>query len=504
MEKFILTSKKDGELFNIHLPVAKHYEPLIDEPDQPVPSNSSNESYPNEMEELNSKWKNIAFKHDSMFKGHQWFNQPILQHHYSKHSYPIAQGPAIPPLDKAYSNSQGEKSYQEVFADRTEFNHISQECFEWTPNKIGLNILEKVVKTKNDKENEIQSSFEIRKVPNNNIKGDTSLKDMSIVYTCNFLNCIIHCPCTVCKIIKGDCKSSCKENPCEDCNSQCTQHEIVGLARLFEFDKDQFTIITDSLRLFRHAIPYPGIPISCEICTKDVMEHQILHHVFHMRCKFCRLEARPYDILIDGSLKDYKKAVYHYQNKENRTCSFCFLMLQDSYQRKKHEKRMHSKLESDYKCKTCGKTYSNKNALTYHMEKHKKELVKFCCDECGKQYRSKQGLKTHKIAVHESDAPLQLPCDHCDALFTNKSNLNRHKRSVHEDLMNINADYIPPLKELHKFQCSNCDKEFSRKDILKRHIQSVHSEIQTFSCEYCSSKFQRSDVLARHIKSLHN
>ena len=106
--------------------------------------------------------------------------------------------------------------------------------------------------------------------------------------------------------------------------------------------------------------------------------------------------------------------------------------------------------------------------------------------------------------MHESDAPLQLPCNHCDALFTNKSNLNRHKRSVHEDLMNINADYIPPLKELQKFQCSNCEKEFSRKDILKRHIQSVHSEIQTFSCEYCSSKFQRSDVLARHIKSLHN
>ena len=329
-----------------------------------------------------------------------------------------------------------------------------------------------------------------------------SLKDMSIVYTCHLHNCFIHCPCSICRMESGDCKSICRENCCQDCSSQCTQHEMVGLARLFDSDKDHFTMITDDIGFFRHAIPHPGIPLNCEFCKKDVKEHQIFHNVFHMRCKFCRVEARPYDIFDDTSLQNFKKSVYFYQSKDNRTCSYCFLLLQDSYQRINHEKAIHLK-KSKFKCHKCQKSYLKMNALKYHMETHKKDPVKFSCDDCGKQYRSKQGLKTHKDIVHESDAPLQLPCSDCDAVFTNQSNLNRHKRSVHGEPRNINVDFVPPMNEAPKIQCSICDKEFSRKDVLNRHIRCVHSEIKTFSCEFCSSKFQRKDFLTRHIKSLH-
>ena len=502
MEKFILTGKKDEKLFEIFLPDAKIFKPPTTDPDLLPPAYSVKEKSSEEMSELDSKLKNLAFKPNSMFKGHQWFHGPTLENNYGNHSYPVAQGPAIPPLDKANSNPWENKSHHEVFADRTEFTHASEDCFEWIPIKNGLDVLREM--TKSDSIDKITAGFEVRKNQQLKIRGAASLRYMSIVYTCKFHNCILHCPCTVCVNLRGDCKTTCKENACVDCTSQCTQHEIIGLSRLFNPDNDHFTMITDKLGFFRYANPYPGILLSCKSCTNDVIEHQILHHVFHLRCKFCRLEARPYEVLIDSSLKDFKNSVMHYQNRDNSTCSHCFLLLRDSYERKNHEKKIHSEADSKYKCDTCDKSYLSKLALTYHMEKHKEESHKFSCDECGKQYSSKQGLTTHKEIVHGSKSILQLPCCHCDALFTNVSNLNRHKRSVHTDPVNLNIDFIPPTRGAPNFECTYCERVFNRKDALKRHKQSVHGDVQKFACEYCLSEFQRKDTLKRHIKLLHN
>lgn len=504
MEKFILTGKKDDKLFEIFLPDAKIFKPPNTDPDLLPPAYSVKEKSTEELAELDSKLKVLAFKPNSMFKGHQWFHGPTLENNYANHSYPIAQGPAIPPLDKDNSNSRENKSYHQVFADRTEFTHSSEDCFEWIPTRIGIDVLGKINKGDSFDKNKITAGFEVRESQQLKIKGAASLRDMSIVYTCKFHNCILHCPCTVCVSVKGDCKTICKENVCVDCTSQCTQHEVIGLSRLFNPNKDHFTMITDKLDFFRYVIPYPGILLSCNFCTNNVIEHQTLHHVFHLRCKFCRLEARPYEVLIDSSLKDFKKAVMYYRNKDNSTCSHCFLLLRDSYDRKNHEKKVHLERDSKFKCEICHKSYLCKVALTYHMEKHKEESQKFSCDECGKQYASQQGLTTHKEILHGSKLRLQLPCCHCDALFTNVSNLNRHEKSVHEDPVNLNIDFIPSTSGALNFQCLFCEKEFNRKDALKRHMQSVHGDVQKFECEYCSSKFQRKDVLKRHIKLLHN
>lgn len=502
MEKFLLTGRtKEDTLVKISLPIAKHFKPPTTDPDLLPPSYSIKKKSPKEMAELETKLKVLALDFNSMFKGHKWFHGPTLENCYAKHSFPVAQGPAVPPLDKAQFKVWENKSDQEVLACRTEFIHSCLECHEWIPVDIGLSVIGKVTQNNIVNENEIEAGFEVKEIPKFNINGAASLKDMSIVYTCTQHKCIIHCPCTVCSE-SSECKTICKENACQDCTSQCTQHETIGLPRLFDHENDHFTMITDELNFFRHAIPHPGIPLGCKFCTKDVHEHQILHHVFHLRCKFCRLEARPFDLLKDASLKDFRKIVTYFKNKDNRTCSYCFMLLQDSYQRKNHEKIIHLK-ESNYKCNQCTKSYLKKSALSYHMETHEKEPVKFSCDKCGKQYRSQQGLKAHKEIVHEFVAPLSIPCSHCDALFSTKSNLNRHMRSAHEDPIKINVDFVAPMQEVQKFECSNCEKSFNRKDVLKRHIQSVHSDVKTFSCKICSSEFHRKDLLTRHIKSLH-
>ena len=383
MEKFIFTGKYHDKLYKISLPAAKHFKPLSTD-DLNLLDMQLQRSSTRELEELESELKIVATDPLYMFKDRSLFQKLTLKNCYSKHAYPVAQGPAVPPIDITYE----EYSSQQAFAGRTEYVHSHQECLEWIPVEIGLDIFKKELEYKNDNEIQIDAVFEVKKYPQLNIKGTASLKDMSILYTCKLQNCIIHCPCTVCRIQKNDCRGTCKQYSCQKCSSQCTQHEVVGLARQFDPKTDHLTIVADKLTYFRYAIPYPGIPLTCELCTKDVYEHQILHHVFHLRCKFCRLEARPYEEIVTTSFKDFKKAVCYLKNRDSRTCSFCFLVLGDIDRRKNHENRIHLKIESKHKCETCNKSYMNKNALAYHMEKHNKESVKFTCEDCGKQYQS--------------------------------------------------------------------------------------------------------------------
>ena len=496
MEKFVLTGKNEDILYRISLPAAKYFEPFTAD-DLKLLHRQSQKSSIKELVELESEMKVLATNPSSMFNGHNLFHKLTLKNCLSKHSYPVAQGPAVPPLDDPYSKDK-------AFADRTEYVHTNQKCFEWLPAKIGLDIFGETIEFDINSKKELDAVFEVEKSPElKNIKGAASLRDMSIVYTCKLQNCIVHCPCTVCMKKKGDCRGTCKQFSCQKCSTQCIQHEAVGLARQFDPIKDHLTIVTDKLKFYRHAIPYPGIPLSCELCTNDVHEHQILHHVFHLRCKFCRLEARPYEYLRNSSLGEFKEVICFLQNKDQKTCSFCFSLLGDKNKRKNHENRIHLNIESKYKCKTCDKSYMNKSDLEYHMEKHEKEAVKFSCNDCGKQYKSQQSLSMHKETVHEKKCIPELPCHHCDLVFSTKRNLNRHMRTVHEDPIKINVDFLPPGKEVPKFQCSDCDAVFNRKDNLKRHIKNIHDMLQGFSCNLCSRKFKTQDVLNKHIESRH-
>ena len=75
---------------------------------------------------------------NAIFGGHILAYPYLLDHIYFMHGYPVAQGPAIPPVDKVQYGSL-DKSLQQVFDERTEYSHsIEQGCFEWIPNKIGL------------------------------------------------------------------------------------------------------------------------------------------------------------------------------------------------------------------------------------------------------------------------------------------------------------------------------------------------------------------------------
>ena len=309
-----------------------------------------------------------------------------------KHPYPLSQGPVMLPVDcltsEHFERSPIPKSFSEVLTTKTVFSHgESQGCFEWLPMINGVTAWGQKTPSYDTK----NLTFSVSAV--------ASTRDMSVVYTCNFTKCVIHCPCTICRDRRVNCKFLCKTEVCCGCNSQCTQHEI-KVARLFQFGTDHYTLKTEMMAKYRLGTAYAGIPLSCESCTRDVLEHQVLHLTWHVRCRFCRFEMRPFEHKSVVSRIDFQTAEKVIKDRDARTCSVCLLQSKSSYSRKKHEQRIHFGEDRKYSCDKCGKTYSNRNALNYHEETHDDNKCE--CDLCGFKTSTKINLLKHKQVQHEN------------------------------------------------------------------------------------------------------
>ena len=301
-----------------------------------------------------------------------------------------------------------------------------------------------------------------------------------MVFTCNMHGCVIYCLCTVChdaRTSSNTCKRICQENACDQCNPQCRKHQL-KLPRLFDPKEDFYTMITDRVDMVRHVVPHAGIPQACPDCHRDVLEHQIFHSVFHLRCRFCKAEVRPLDMMDERLIlhQAFREGVIRVNNLDDRTCATCLLKLKDVYIRKRHENTVHEGVKPNkFCCLKCGKAYTNSNALNYHMKKHDTSK-KFSCEECGTQFVSKMGLHGHIEVVHRK-IEKEFECSECEKTYSSISNLNKHKKAAHL-MCKLNYAFIENINKSASLGveicCKFCDKKFSRKDALNRHIKTVH------------------------------
>ena len=144
-------------------------------------------------------------------------------------------------------------------------------------------------------------------------------------------------------------------------------------------------------------------------------------------------------------------------------------------------------LYKEYKCETCGKSFSQKGGLKRHNYTAHEGHKDFKCDSCGKLFSSAQNLKTHIHAIHEGHKDYN--CVICGKSFSQAGHLKSHLHSVHVG-----------LKE-HK--CEHCGKSFSQPGVLKRHVATVHEKLKTFKCEICGKSFSQGGVLKKHINRIH-
>ena len=512
MEKFLLmgfASNNRKCRLSLGLPTAKHYE--INTVKNGEETLQIKSFITNAVEKDRKKLRSFHVNPVVTTPDGDFFHHPRTLHHIlSGHPFPLSQGPVILPLDCGTEDSflsfkrlkaTEKKSEGQLIKARTMFTHSeSQDCGEWCPVRVGISAW---VEVENRGGHEHNGSYEVKDLKYS-VQGSASTKDMGVVYTCQMLNCVIHCPCSICNDNRNNCRLLCKREVCQDCNSQCIQHQL-KLTRLFNADTDHFMLLTDNMKKYRFANPYAGIPISCNTCTKDVLEHQVFHLVFHLRCRFCRHEIRPFEQQTVVTIEDYRQSVKILNWAEDRTCSFCLIKSHDKYGRERHEETIHEKKEQKFKCEHCNKSYSNTNALKHHITTHNPEQEKFTCDICGSQFSTKRTLARHKQIIHdEAPGKSNNECENCGQTFSVPDALNRHMNEQHFGT-NVNLDYVENMDSLFEIKCNYCEQKFKRKSNMVRHIENVHneSEKRNNTCPRCDSKFSRKDALKRHIKSKH-
>ena len=368
---------------------------------------------------------------------------PYLSHLQTAHSYPLAQGPINLPIETFIVG--GGPTIQEVLTARTAFVHErSQRCYKWTPMNTGISAWGAVAPDPNLSGNtrHLTSHVATEIQLTNVIKGAASTTDMKIFYPCNIGSCKIFCPCNICNDIRKTCKFICREVPCKKCNSQCNEHEV-KLPRTFDAENHLFTLISKKFNEYKFVIPHSGIPRSCQNCIHDVLEHQILHLVYHTRCRFCRHELMlfcdemniqavdDFQNAMQSDLieQDFKKIELIRIWRENRTCSFCLKLFTTKYIRERHENTKHQD-RGNYKfsCDQCEKSYMNSNDLTNHLKDIHKN-IKSECPSCNSHFSSERALLEHKKVVHDKIARIQ--CEECDLYFSKRSHMRRHLKESH-------------------------------------------------------------------------
>merc|ERR1719318_689340 len=327
--------------------------------------------------------------------------------------------------------------------------------------------------------------------------------DMSMVYTCQLLKCVIECPCQVCKLSRNVCcKSRHSLDCCDSCNPQCRTHSL-WVPYMFEPATDQYTMVTDRMKEYRFAYGYAGIPSSCKQCSVDVLEHQVLHLVSHQLCRFCRFESRPLEQFRGSKrLKRFKNAEQKLNSRDNKTCSICLKVFKDKYARQLHEKIVHLNEVQKFKCDQCPKSYVCQSSLDYHVQaKHEKQQVeKPTCEECGKHFSSSTSLARHNVMFHTSEGSSKFLC-HCGKKFALLANMKRHKREKHLNIK-VNKDFEEGPRNIYSHECDQCDQIFKRRYHLSRHVRNAHTD-NKLSCTFCDQKFARQDSLRRHVKNKH-
>eukprot|EP00300_Choanocystis_sp_HF-7_P039893 c6255_g1_i1.p1 GENE.c6255_g1_i1~~c6255_g1_i1.p1 ORF type:complete len:240 (+),score=28.77 c6255_g1_i1:308-1027(+) len=128
--------------------------------------------------------------------------------------------------------------------------------------------------------------------------------------------------------------------------------------------------------------------------------------------------------------------------------------------------RIHSK-HRPFTCEysSCGKSYSDKSALTKHIRSHTGERPYVC--------------------QHEQEGKI------CGKAFTLAAHLTRHT-------------LIHTGEKIHVCGVDGCERRFSRVDELKTHVR-THTGERPYMCDAlgCNKAFTQASALARHRRSQH-
>ena len=360
------------------------------------------------------------------------------------------------------------------FKTYSEFSHDGNQCFAYKiEGHDNLGDLQKI--NSYQIESEIDSSEE-----------KSTEDDIEIYYTCQHRRCKIPCPC-------GQC--------CSDTN-QCTEHKMCHPA-LFDENLHAISIrssdpfcIDESFFNRSYIIKYPGIPLKCKKCRKDLLNHHCYHLEYHTNCRFCNPTFFKAKANTEEELKflikdevEYFKTVCHYCDK--RFCQAYFV--------KKHIEAEHG--EKPFKCDRCSKTFQSEKAKSYHKQTVHDAVRSVTCSICNQQFKTEVNLKQHQKYVHSDQR--KFPCPDCDSKFKQKRDLRVHMLNIHT-VNYTKEDYQEKSNDVNEYKCDKCESSFKYKKNLNAHVKNKHVNKEVFPCDECESSFANKKSLVRHKNGKHD
>lgn len=237
----------------------------------------------------------------------------------------------------------------------------------------------------------------------------------------------------------------------------------------------------------------------------NMIEHYArMHSVRNLKCKFCETLFSLY--------RDLKRHLKHHNI--HFACEKCGKMYRSlrtfTVHQKTHEDDF---VKPEYECTTCGKKFSTKYVLRYHVKSEHMGLKKsFICPTCGKSFTQKQSYIMH-ANVHLGIRPFV--CEVCGFSFPYEKSLREHKY-MHEDGKHFKCEicgkqfkqpsalgtHMKIHKETKDHLCKICGKGFTQKQALLRH-ERVHSGDKPFTCTICSKNFNDASIIRRHMIMVH-
>lgn len=185
--------------------------------------------------------------------------------------------------------------------------------------------------------------------------------------------------------------------------------------------------------------------------------------------------------ICDKSFKDMSRLQQHKKvhiTKESPVCSYCGKTFSSKESLHVHMNR-HT---GGFSCSICSKVFHQKIFLRRHMDRHNGQEP-YLCDICGKGWPTEKYLKVHMIK-HSEERPFT--CEQCGMNFKSESVLKSHFRRKHTNI--------------RPFKCSVCSKAFAFSPGLKKHMMK-HTGVRPFVCSRCGKGFRRRDELTTHQKT---
>ena len=138
------------------------------------------------------------------------------------------------------------------------------------------------------------------------------------------------------------------------------------------------------------------------------------------------------------------------------------------------------RVDNNFVCSDCGKSYSSSSNLARHRQCHRPDPDMKACPHCDKEYSSPAALNMH-MRTHTAGCK----CPFCGKSFSRPWLLQGHIRTHTGE---------------KPYSCTQCNKSFADKSNLRAHVQ-THSDVKPFSCTRCGKKFALKSYLTKHEES---